>query len=33
MEPHLTPEKIEFIGKVDKGEIFAPAFSQQEIIA
>jgi UDP:flavonoid glycosyltransferase YjiC (YdhE family) len=33
LEPRLTPEKIEFIGKVDKGEIFAPAFSQEEIIA
>ena len=31
MEPRLTPEKIEFIGKVDKGETFAPAFSQAEL--
>jgi UDP:flavonoid glycosyltransferase YjiC (YdhE family) len=31
--PRLTPEKIEFIGKVDKGEIFAPAFSQAEMVA
>jgi UDP:flavonoid glycosyltransferase YjiC (YdhE family) len=30
--PRLTPEKIEFIGKVDKGEKFAPAFSQKELI-
>jgi UDP:flavonoid glycosyltransferase YjiC (YdhE family) len=33
LEPRLNPEKIEFIGKVDKGEKFAPAFSQKEIIA
>jgi UDP:flavonoid glycosyltransferase YjiC (YdhE family) len=33
LEPRLTPEKIEFIGKVDKGEKFAPAFSQREIMA
>jgi UDP:flavonoid glycosyltransferase YjiC (YdhE family) len=33
LEPRLTPEKIEFIGKVDKGEKFAPAFSQAEVIA
>jgi UDP:flavonoid glycosyltransferase YjiC (YdhE family) len=33
LEPRFTPEKIEFIGKVDKGEIFAPAFSQTEMIA
>ena len=32
MEPRLTQEKIEHIGKVDKGEKFAPAFSQQEMI-
>jgi UDP:flavonoid glycosyltransferase YjiC (YdhE family) len=32
LEPCLTPEKIEFIGKVDKGEIYAPAFSQAEMI-
>jgi UDP-N-acetylglucosamine:LPS N-acetylglucosamine transferase len=32
MEPRLTKEKIEYIGKVDKGEIFAPAFTHQEII-
>jgi hypothetical protein len=31
MEPRLTKEKIEYIGKVDKGEIFAPAFTRQEI--
>jgi UDP:flavonoid glycosyltransferase YjiC (YdhE family) len=33
LEPRFTPEKIEFIGKVDKGEIFAPALSQKEMIA
>jgi UDP:flavonoid glycosyltransferase YjiC (YdhE family) len=33
LEPRFTPEKIEFIGKVDKGEIFAPALSQAEMIA
>jgi len=33
MEPRLTPEKIEFIGKVDRGEKFAPAFTQRELIA
>ncbi len=32
MEPRLTQEKIEYIGKVDKGEIFAPAFTTKEII-
>ena len=32
MEPRLTPEKIEFIGKVDKGEIFAPAFTLEETL-
>lgn len=32
MEPRLTPEKIEFIMKVDKGETFAPAFSQTELM-
>ena len=32
MEPRLTEEKIEFIAKVDKGEIFAPAFTNQEIM-
>jgi hypothetical protein len=26
MEPRLTPEKIEHIAKVDRGEKFAPAF-------
>jgi len=30
MEPRLTPEKIEFIGKVDKGEVFKPAFTLEE---
>jgi hypothetical protein len=33
LEPRFTPEKIEYFGKVDKGEIFAPAFSQKEMIA
>jgi UDP:flavonoid glycosyltransferase YjiC (YdhE family) len=33
LEPRLTQEKIEFIGKMDKGEKFAPAFSQAEIRA
>jgi UDP:flavonoid glycosyltransferase YjiC (YdhE family) len=33
LEPRFTPEKIEFIGKVDRGEIYAPALSQQEMIA
>jgi hypothetical protein len=33
LEPRLTPEKIEFIGKVDKAEVFAPAFSQKELVA
>ena len=33
LEPRLTPDKIEFIGKVDKGETFAAAFSQNEMIA
>ena len=33
LEPRLTAEKIEFIAKVDKGEIFAPAFSQKETTA
>jgi Erythromycin biosynthesis protein CIII-like, C-terminal domain len=32
MEPRLSPEQIEFIGKVDKGEKFAPALSGQEMI-
>ena len=33
LEPHFSTEKIEFIGKVDKGETFAPALSQKEMIA
>jgi UDP:flavonoid glycosyltransferase YjiC (YdhE family) len=33
MEPRLTPEKIDFIFKVDKGEKFAPVFSQAEALA
>jgi UDP:flavonoid glycosyltransferase YjiC (YdhE family) len=33
LEPRFTPEKIEFFGKVDKGEKFAPALSQTEMIA
>jgi UDP:flavonoid glycosyltransferase YjiC (YdhE family) len=32
MEPRLTPEKIEFIGKVDRGEKFAPAFTDAEMM-
>jgi len=32
LEPRLTREKIEHIGKVDKGEKFAPAFTQKEMI-
>jgi UDP:flavonoid glycosyltransferase YjiC (YdhE family) len=33
LEPRLTPEKIEFIFKVDKGETFAPVLSQTEALA
>ena len=32
MEPRLTPEKIEHIAKVDRGEKFAPAFTDAEMI-
>lgn len=32
MEPRLTKEKIEFIAKVDRGERFAPAFTDAELI-
>jgi len=32
MEPRLTPEKIEHIAKVDRGEKFSPAFSDAEMI-
>ena len=32
MEPRLTPEKIDFIGRVDKGEVFASAFTLDETI-
>jgi hypothetical protein len=32
LEPRLTSEKIEHIGKVDKAEKFAPAFSKEELI-
>jgi UDP-N-acetylglucosamine:LPS N-acetylglucosamine transferase len=32
MEPRLTREKIEHIAKVDRGEIFAPAFADAEMI-
>jgi UDP:flavonoid glycosyltransferase YjiC (YdhE family) len=32
MEPRLTQEKIEFIAKVDRGEKFAPAFTDAEMI-
>lgn len=31
MSPRLTPEKIEHIAKVDRGEKFAPAFSDAEM--
>ncbi len=32
MDPRLTPEKIEHIAKVDRGEKFAPAFTNAEMI-
>jgi len=32
MEPRLTPEKIEHIANVDRGEKFAPAFTDAEMI-
>ena len=32
MEPRLTKEKIEHIAKVDRGEKFAPAFTDREMI-
>ena len=32
MEPRLTREKIELIAKVDRGEKFAPAFTDRELI-
>jgi UDP:flavonoid glycosyltransferase YjiC (YdhE family) len=32
MEPRLTPEKIELIAKVDRGEKFSPAFTDAEMI-
>jgi hypothetical protein len=32
MEPRLTPEKIELIAEVDRGEKFAPAFTDAEMI-
>lgn len=32
LEPRLTPEKIEHIGKVDRGEKFAPAFTDREMV-
>ncbi len=32
MEPRLTKEKIEHIARVDRGEKFAPAFSDSEMI-
>lgn len=31
MEPRLTPEKIEHIAKVDRGEKFSPAFTDAEM--
>src|SRR5512146_1311014 len=33
LEARFTPEKIEFFGKVDRGEIFAPAVSDPEMVA
>ena len=33
LEPRLTPEKIEHIAKVDRGERFAPALSDRELVA
>lgn len=33
MEPRLTKEKIEFIAKVDRGEKFAPAVSDSDMVA
>ena len=32
MEPRLTKEKIEHIARVDRGEKFAPAFTDREMI-
>ena len=32
MEPRLTKEKIEHIAKVDRGEKFAPAFTDREMV-
>jgi UDP:flavonoid glycosyltransferase YjiC (YdhE family) len=32
MEPRLTPEKIEHIAKVDRGEKFTPAFTDAEMM-
>lgn len=32
MEPRLTPEKIEYLYKIDKAEAFTPAFSRRELI-
>ena len=32
LEPRLTKEKIEHIAKVDRGEKFAPAFTDREMI-
>ena len=32
LEPRLTPEKIELIAKVDRGERFTPAFTDDELI-
>jgi len=32
LEPRLTPEKIEHIAKVDRGEKFAPAFTDREMV-
>ena len=32
MEPRLTPEKIEYLYKIDKGEKFGSGFSKEETI-
>ena len=32
MQPRMTPEKIEYAYKVDKGEVFGAAFSRDELI-
>jgi hypothetical protein len=32
LEPRLTPQKVEHIAKVDRGEKFAPVFTDREMI-